>query len=47
MALPFDVSKAKSLAQDRLTFNADTVAIALALTFAALIRFNVIQHIGW
>ena len=33
--------------QHRLTFNADAVAIALALTLAALIRFNVIHHIGW
>ncbi len=31
----------------RITFNADLVAIALALTLAALIRFNVIHHIGW
>jgi hypothetical protein len=33
--------------EQRLTFNADVVAIALALAFAALVRFNVIHHIGW
>ncbi len=33
--------------QHKLAFNADAVAIALALTFAALIRLNVIHHIGW
>jgi hypothetical protein len=37
----------KLVAQHRLTFNADAVAIALALALAALIRFNVIHHIGW
>jgi hypothetical protein len=31
----------------RLTFNADTAAIVIALALAALIRFNVIPHIGW
>lgn len=34
-------------AEHRLGFNADIVAITLALTFAALIRLNVIPHIGW
>jgi hypothetical protein len=37
----------KLAAQHRLAFNVDAVAIALALTLAVLIRFNVIQHIGW
>ena len=31
----------------KLAFNADAVAIALALALAALIRLNVIHHIGW
>ena len=30
-----------------LGFNADTAAIVIALALAALIRFNVIPHIGW
>ncbi len=30
-----------------LAFNADAVAITLALAFAVLIRLNVIPHIGW
>ncbi len=34
-------------AEYRLGFNADIVAITLALTFAALIRLNVIPHLGW
>ncbi len=37
----------KLVAQHRLSFNADAVAIGLALALAALIRFNVIHHIGW
>ena len=31
----------------RLAFNADFAAIALALTLAALIRFNIIHQINW
>jgi hypothetical protein len=31
----------------RLTFNADAAAIVIALALAALIRFNLIPHIGW
>jgi hypothetical protein len=31
----------------RLAFNADAAAILIALALAALIRFNVIPHIGW
>ena len=28
-------------------FNVDAAAIVIALALAALIRFNVIRHIGW
>jgi hypothetical protein len=31
----------------KLAFNADVVAISIALALAALIRLNVIHHIGW
>ncbi|MGI4827645.1 MAG: hypothetical protein ACRYFU_07095 [Janthinobacterium lividum] len=31
----------------KLGFNADAAAIVIALALAALIRFNVIHHIGW
>jgi len=31
----------------KLAFNADVVAIVIALALAALIRLNVIHHIGW
>jgi hypothetical protein len=31
----------------RLAFNADAVAILIALALAALVRFNVIHHITW
>jgi hypothetical protein len=41
------LSSTPSLAQSKLTFNADAAAIAIALLFAALIRLNVIHHIGW
>jgi hypothetical protein len=47
MAPRIDTSKLISRTQHRISFNADVVAIALALTLAALIRFNVIHHIGW
>ena len=40
-------SKPAAPSEHRIAFNADVVAIALALTLAALIRFNVIHHIGW
>ncbi|MDE1162687.1 MAG: hypothetical protein PW792_12170 [Acidobacteriaceae bacterium] len=40
-------SKVIAHAQARLGFNADAAAIALALALAALIRLNVIHHIGW
>ena len=31
----------------KLAFNADAAAIVIALALAALIRLNVIPHIGW
>lgn len=31
----------------KLVFNADTAAIVLAVLLGALIRFNVLPHIGW
>ncbi len=31
----------------RLIFNADAAAIVIALALAALIRLNIIPHIGW
>ncbi len=34
-------------AHSKLGFNVDTAAIVIALAFAALIRLNVIHHIGW
>ncbi|MDE1155107.1 MAG: hypothetical protein PW735_05175 [Acidobacteriaceae bacterium] len=37
----------KAIAHTRLGFNADMAAILLALGLAALIRLNVIPHIGW
>jgi hypothetical protein len=37
----------RSLPHSKLAFNVDAAAIAIALVFAALIRFNVIHHIGW
>ena len=36
-----------NIPQNRLGFNADAVAIVIALALAALIRLNVIHHIGW
>jgi hypothetical protein len=31
----------------KLAFNVDAAAIIIALTFAALIRLNIIHHINW
>jgi len=45
MAPRFNTSKIAT--QHRLSFNVDAVAIVLALAFAALIRLNIIHHIGW
>jgi hypothetical protein len=47
MAPRLDTSKLTAAAPHRIGFNADVVAIALALSLAALIRLNVIHHIGW
>jgi hypothetical protein len=33
--------------QRKLAFNVDAAAIIIALTFALLIRLNVIHHITW
>ena len=33
--------------QAKLAFNVDAAAIVIALALAALIRFNLIPHIGW
>lgn len=33
--------------QSKLGFNPDAAAIAIALALAALIRLNIIHHIGW
>lgn len=37
----------KLLHSGKLAFNADVAAIAIALVLAALVRLNVIHHIGW
>jgi hypothetical protein len=47
MAPLANTSKAIERAEHRISFNADSAAIVLALVFAALIRLNVIHHIGW
>ena len=36
-----------AVATHKLGFNADAAAIVIALALAALIRLNVISHIGW
>jgi hypothetical protein len=38
---------AKAHLQLRRLFTLDTVAIAIALSLAALIRFNIIPHAAW
>lgn len=45
MAAPLKESRVNS--SRKLAFNADVVAITIALALAALIRLNVIHHIGW
>jgi hypothetical protein len=40
-------SPAASTSRHKLAFNADAAAIVIALALAALIRLNVIHHIGW
>ena len=37
----------KAVAQIKLVFSADVAAIAIAVVLAALVRLNVIHHIGW
>lgn len=40
-------SPTRTARHPRLTFNADAAAIAIALSLAALIRLNILPHIGW
>jgi hypothetical protein len=40
-------STATAAPHSKLGFNPDAAAIAIALALAALIRLNVIHHIGW
>ena len=40
-------SKVAVATYSKLGFNADAAAIAIALALAALIRLNIIHHIGW
>lgn len=44
---PRITSASRIAAHPRLAFNADAAAIAIALALAALIRLNVLPHIGW
>jgi hypothetical protein len=37
----------QSHSHSKLSFNVDAAAIAIALLFAALVRLNIIHHIGW
>ena len=41
------IQPAKAIQQARLLFNADIAAIAIALSLAVLIRFNILPRIGW
>lgn len=41
------ISSSNSLHSRKLAFNVDAAAIVIALGLAALVRFNVIHHIGW
>jgi hypothetical protein len=36
-----------TLTTSKLSFNADAVAILIALALAALVRLNIIHHITW
>jgi hypothetical protein len=47
MAPRLNTSDIAASAEHRPAFNVDGVAIVLALSLAALIRLNVIHHIGW
>ena len=44
---PKSTAALPSPAHGKLAFNADAAAIAIALLLAALVRLNVIPHIGW
>ena len=44
---PRPAASAKVLPARKLAFNVDAVAIAIALTLAALIRLNLLPRIGW
>ena len=41
------ITPLKAAAHSKLAFNVDVAAIVIALTFAALIRLNIIPHITW
>ena len=41
------ITPLKAAAHSKLAFNVDVAAIVIALTFAALIRLNIIHHITW
>lgn len=45
--MPVRPKTVKTLRSQKLLFNADVVAIAIALSLAALIRLNVIPHVSW
>jgi hypothetical protein len=45
--MPRHIQRSTSVPHSKLAFNADAAAIAIALVFAALIRLNIIPHIGW
>ena len=41
------IETTKAIHSAKLFFNVDIVAISIALAAAALVRLNVIPHIGW
>ena len=45
--IPGPASSAAVPTHGKLGFNVDAAAIVIALALAALIRLNVIHHIGW
>ena len=48
MSTPLQTAgSAMAATQSKLGFNVDAAAIVIALFLAALIRLNVIHHIGW
>ena len=44
---PGPIANVAVATQGKLGFNVDAAAIVIALALAALIRLNVIHHIGW